>query len=398
MCLVLSTISAPVGASLTSLETTQSDGFQTDSIQTQGEPMTSESVSWPTLDSGDWPTAGRDPGRSGYSPNASGPKTTPSARWITELSDEVTDHPVVAADGFVLVPGETSVRALNNETGEVVWNVSGVDIESVSVSDGVVVTTEVDYSGDEIRAYRASDGVELWNVTNFEADATVVLDGTLYATRGEYLHAYDVQTGIQQWSTDINEDVSLGLSGAGETVYATGRLSESNDRDYLVYALNASDGSERWRFEMEGQVTMRPVVANDSVYIGSGSSARNLNTDDFDPKLYRLNVTDGHVEWVFDVNSRPRRAAVANGTVYAASGHTVSAHDETTGERVWRYRLPGSIDYGLTYTEMRALSPAVADGVVYAASERGHLVALDTTTGSEQWSYRLDGLATAPAI
>ncbi|WP_191965917.1 MULTISPECIES: Ig-like domain-containing protein [Haloferax] len=390
VCLVLSVVVGSVGATLESADPTTSEPSSVESIGSSGDTAeaASGSLTWPSLGPGDWPTTGRDAGRSGYNPNSSGPKTNPTARWTYEFTDDVRELPAVVADGFVVVPGETSLRALDNETGDVVWNISGVDLSSVSVSDGVVVTTEVDYSGDEIRAYHLSNGTEIWNETNFETDATVVSGGTLYTTRGAYLYAYDVQTGSQRWSTDINDDVSIGLSAAGETVYATGQV---NNRDYAIYALNASDGTRRWNFEMEGPVSMSPVVSNGSVYVGSGSPT-------YDPKFYRLNATDGHIEWVIDINAQPTGAAVSEGSVYVSSGHTIRAFDERTGTQTWLHRLSGSLEYGIAHSEMRALSPTVADGVVYAASERGHLVALDNATGAEQWTYRIDGRAIDLAV
>jgi len=282
----------------------------------------------------DWPTAGRDPGRSGHSSNGTGPTTGPEARWIHEFEDDDTDIPAVAADGLVFVPGWDSVRAVDADTGDLVWNASESGIGSVTTSQGLVITTATDYSdGDWIRAYHAANGTEAWNVS-FEADTSVAFGGAFYAVRGEYLYAYDLQTGAQLWSVDLNEDISNGLSAANGTIYATGQV---GTRDYGVYALNASDGSERWRFEMEGELSMQPTAVDGSVYVGAGDET-------YDPKFYRLNATDGHVEWIFDVNTQPRGAAVADGFVYLAAGNTVHALDEETGQREWLHRLAGSIE------------------------------------------------------
>lgn len=345
-------------------------------------------------DNPDWPTAGHDPARSGTTENSSGPKTTPNARWIYEFTDDDRSVPAVVSDGLVFVAGYQSLRAVDNETGEEVWNVTGVQPDAVSVADGVVISTEAGYSG-EIRAYDATNRTERWNVTDFDADASVILNETLYVSSGEYLHAFDIQTGTEQWNVRTAEDISLSLSASGDTLYATGKV---NERDYGIYALNASDASERWRFEMEGPVSMHPVVDNGSVYVGAGSRPRDGLSDDYDPKFYRLNTTDGHIEWVFDVNTQPHGAAAADGFVYLAAGNTIHALDDATGERQWLHRLSGSLEYGLSYARIDALAPAVADGVVYAANDRGHLVGLDGADGAELWSYRLEGDATRPAV
>jgi outer membrane protein assembly factor BamB len=337
-----------------------------------------------------WVTAGHDPSRSGHNANTTGPKTAPNARWRYEFTNDPDEVPVVVSDGRVFVDGRDTLRAVDNETGALLWNVTGVEFDTVSVAaDGTVVGIEHGYSG-EIRAYDPVDGTERWNVTDFDSDTSVVSEGTVYLTRGGYLYAYDLQTGTQEWYSSTYVSEYVGLSAAGDTIYATAS-SSSNTRDYTVYALNASDARVRWQFDVEGVVSMRPVVANGSVFVGGGTAT-------YDPRFYRLNATDGYVEWVYDVNARPRSAAVADGSVYVAAGNTVRALDAETGARLWRQRLSGSLDYGLSYTGMYALSPAVADGVVYAANDRGHLVALDGATGAEQWQYLLEGQATAPAV
>ncbi|MFC3956843.1 Ig-like domain-containing protein [Halovivax cerinus] len=353
---------------------------------------------WPELDAGDWGVAGRDPGRSGHNPNASGPKTNPDARWIYEFANDDWDVSAVASGALAFVAGYETLRAVDTDTGEVAWNVSvGDNYDELSAANGVVVTTEGG-SGGEIHAYDTVDGAERWNRTSFDAGASVILDDTFYVSRGEYLHAFDLQTGTELWSYDLNEDISNGLSATGETIYATGLVSASDPAFSAVFALNATDGSERWRFEMDGLVSMHPVVVDGSVYVGAGSEPRDQTDGVYDPKFYRLNATDGHVEWLFDANTRPNGAAVADGSVYLSSGNTVRALDVVTGELQWRHRLPGSITYGLHYGRIDALPPAVADGVVYAANDRGHLVALDGATGTELSRYRFEGSATAPVI
>ncbi|WP_207590563.1 PQQ-binding-like beta-propeller repeat protein [Halomontanus rarus] len=400
--LVLSTVAVPVGAALGSTEpahtangaATPVDASGTSHVYpTFGDDGLSGTISstavGPSLDAGDWGTAGRDPGRSGHNPSASGPTTDPDARWTYEFTDDDNDIPAVVAAGHVYVPGEDSLRAIDNDTGEEVWNVSEPSLGSVTAAQDVVVTTATSYTdGDWIRGYHATNGTEAWNVSNFEADTSVAFDGTFYVTRGEYLYAYDLQTGEQLWSADVNEDVTGSLSAADGTIYATGQV---NGRDYAVYARNASDGTEEWRFEMEGELSMRPTAVDDSVFVGAGDET-------YDPKFYKLNATDGHVEWIFDVNAQPRGAAVADGYVYLAAGNTVHALDETRGQREWRHRFAGSIEYGLHYHGMHARSPAVADGTVYAVNDRGFLVALDGATGTELWEYRLEGWAMGPAV
>ncbi|WP_435365780.1 Ig-like domain-containing protein [Haloarchaeobius sp. DYHT-AS-18] len=346
---------------------------------------------WESLGAGDWPTAGRDPGWSGYNPNTTAPTTDPDVRWRYGFTDDVGTGPAVVAGGLVLVPGRDSLRAVDNETGDVVWNVSGIAIQDLSVEDGVVVAGTGD---SELFTFDLTTGTEHWNVTGVNVDSTVVLNGTVYVDgstyTGQRIYAYDLTNGSQLWNTEYADAASGGLSASGDTVYATAQFG-SDAREYAVYALNASDGTERWRFAIEGLTSMRPVVANGSVFVGGGSET-------YDPKFYRLDATDGHVEWVFDVNTRPGGAAVANGTVYLSAGNTVYGLDAAAGSMQWKHQLKTGVDYGLTYTTVDANAPAVADGVVYVTNDRGSTAALDGSTGSTLWRDQLAGQAERPAL
>ncbi|WP_232703277.1 Ig-like domain-containing protein [Halobacterium wangiae] len=331
--------------------------------------------------SGDWPTAGHDANRSGAT-DVVGPKTAVDARWIHEYDDH-DQNPAVVADGRVFVPGDSSLRALDNETGTELWNVTGVRADRVSVSDDLVVATSPYW--DELYVFHAANGTELWNNTDFDVQSSVVADGTLYAEQATYgsgvrLHAFDLRTGSEDWWRSYAGASTGGLAAHGDTVYATARVDDGFAREHSVYALNASDGSERWRFEVEGVVSMTPTLVNGTVYVGGG-------TETHDPKLYALDATDGHVEWIHDLNDRPTAAAASGGSVYVSSGHTVRALDATTGEQRWLHRLSGSLDYGLSHGRMVALAPAVADGVVYAGTRRGDVLAVDGTTGDLAWRY-----------
>ena len=347
-----------------------------------------------SITSADWAFNGHDAARSRHNLATAGPKSAPSARWIHSFTDVANgDSSTIVADGRVLVAGDDGLRVLNNETGVERWNATGFDVRSISVSDGIVVTTS-DWD-DEIRTFYVANGTELWNKTSFEAQASVIVGGTLYVGRGTYrgsaVYAIDLRSGTEQWSTTLEGELTGGMAADADTLYITGVASGVTDRDSAVFALNRSSGRERWKFEIEGTVTMAPTVVNGTVYVGGGDET-------YDPKFYALDATDGHVEWIHDVNTRPRAAAVANGHVYVSMGHTLRALDVTTGEEQWHYRLPGSLDYGLTYTNMWALAPGVADGVVYVSNDRGYLVALDGRTGAEKWSYQLAGQATTPTI
>ena len=78
--------------------------------------------------------------------------------------------------------------------------------------------------------------------------------------------------------------------------------------DHFVYALNASDGSFKWKYQTRDIVQSSPQVVNSVVYIGSWYF------------IYALNAIDGSLKWKFQtgyyVEYSPK---VVNGIVYVGS-------------------------------------------------------------------------------
>ncbi|WP_290813723.1 PQQ-binding-like beta-propeller repeat protein [Halovivax sp.] len=89
----------------------------------------------------------------------------------------------------------------------------------------------------------------------------------------------------------------------------------------------------------------------------------------------------GRVRWWSDTWGLTAAPVVADGTVYVGSGlrnEAVFAFDRTTGERRWRASIDEDIE--------RAI--AVGDGTVYASA--GGVYAIDAESGEEEWTDRTD--------
>lgn len=141
--------------------------------------------------------------------------------------------------------------------------------------------------------------------------------------------------------------------------------------DGQVYALNANDGSVRWRYQTGG-ILNSPAVVNGVLYIGSQ-----------DGYLYALNTSDGSLLWRFKTGGGAGTSpVVANGIVYFDSGWGgfFYALNAQTGALVWQDSTGNTI---ITST------PAVANGVVYYGDYSGDLNALDATNGTSIWHQAL---------
>ena len=86
------------------------------------------------------------------------------------------------------------------------------------------------------------------------------------------------------------------------------------DETGRVYAVDADDGTEQWRTQLEGSLTA-PVVAGETVLVGSETG-----------RLYALDARTGETRWTHRAGGPIRSApSVAGGRVVVAAGGSVVA-------------------------------------------------------------------------
>ena len=144
-------------------------------------------------------------------------------------------------------------------------------------------------------------------------------------------------------------------------------------RDYQLYAINAGEGTVRWKFKAGSYIDSIPVVANNVVYFGSN-----------DGNLYALDASNGKKLWEFKTQYAIRSSvAVADGRVYfGADDYFVYALDAASGKAIWRFETGNDIES----------SPVVANGIVYIGSQDDHFYALDARTGRLRLQYPAGGV------
>jgi outer membrane protein assembly factor BamB len=170
--------------------------------------------------------------------------------------------------------------------------------------------------------------------------------------------------------------------------------------DHSFLALNAADGSVRWRYPLgAGQVRSTPAVAADgSIYFviqGHNPTPDSLAAD----VLCRLSAS-GRLLWSYDINptgvttevGQSAPAIGTDGTVYVGGDQLYAIRPD--GSLKWRAFEPTN--------EARRNSPVVGrDGTVYFVYHNVPLTALDPDSGSVIWSCPLgvnDHCFASPAI
>jgi outer membrane protein assembly factor BamB len=330
------------------------------------------------------------PAHTGVYDNAVSGRALIGLQWRFVTDGDVIGSPAVAGDIVYVGSGDGYMYALDRATGAVRWK---RDMGSPIASSPAVGTRRVFFGTRDGRfhALDAATGDMRWRLAtgrdfpwpwghesgDVYTSSPVHVDGTVIFGAGDgHVYALDARTAKQRWRTATGGRVRSSPAVASGRVYV-------GSADGRVYALDLATGAVKWRYETEGvqldsrnfgydrrTVQSSPAVSGGAVFVGA--------RDGF---LYAIDATTGQLRWRFDhkiswVNTSP---AVLDTTVYAGSsdGQFVQAVHARTGRELWRAKT------GVTWS-----SPAIAGDVVYAGDGAGRVNAFDRRTGSPLWSFR----------
>lgn len=363
------------------------------------ESQTTSGIRDPSI--GDVLAVRYDAANTGYAATARGPAEAPTVQWSFRPGTASLSDPVVV-DGAVSVASEEAVHTLDARLGTEQWAFETRGPTAPVVADGTVyVGSREGY----IHALDTRDGTLRWS---FETDGRpefrpVVVADTAYALTGTStryrLSAIDAVDGTERWRTGTSEETATSLAATRETIYLVTEdepvIGESRELQRHVVALDADDGTERWRFSTNEERLTPPVVENDAVYVVATDHSEGRSN------LSALCVNDGRARWSHDlegfVDAPP---AVDDAAVYVgslelldggASGrYCVSAVDAFDGSGRWSFEMDDD-----TFVES---SPTVAGDTVYFGGTDWKLHALRTEDGSEQWSVEVGSLSSPVVV
>lgn len=140
-----------------------------------------------------------------------------------------------------------------------------------------------------------------------------------------------------------------------------------------------SDAFTRWS----------PVAVDGEVYIGNVDSNPG-------PKIVALDATDGSERWRVDIEEASHYAsAVVGEYLVAAFGNRVVALDRESGDREWS----ATVSRAVSRTEITAVPAESLVLVPWGSGPDGGLTAFDAASGEERWTEPLPGrVEDAPAV
>jgi len=314
----------------------------------------------------DWPTYGYDAARTGAAPPRDLPPADAEVRRLSATGTSPAGGSVeaspVADDGVAYLAGDVRVEARRVGSGDRVWAVDpggSVDTSPVLGCGAVFVATL-----NETVAYDRGDGTELWRADGPGGGrggpgSPALVDDTLYVP-GSGLAALDAESGRERWSASASHSIhgvavadrpyaGTGSNGgggvaaftaSGETwwettdgvgpVYATPAVADGTvyaaSKDGRLAALDADDGSVRWRRALDDAVYQPPAVAGGTVVVGAGNGTRARAFD----------ATTGAERWAFETGVSKSAPVFLGERVLVAGANTgVWALDAATGEELW---------------------------------------------------------------
>ena len=212
----------------------------------------------------------------------------------------------------------------------------------------------------------------LVDIGNIVGGPAVAQGTVLVGSSDGALHAIDARDGTLRWKFLTGDKVWSTPAVDGGVVYI-GSL------DHNLYAVRLQDGKEICRFQTGGAIASTPLVKDGRVYIGT-----------FEGIFYAINATNCQGEARFEAGNWFWSAPIAfDSTVYVGSlDHKFYALDEKTLKLVWVEALE---------TEGPILgAPVVVGDRIVVPSDDGNLYVLRVSDGFDSQLCAIDSQIRAP--
>ncbi|MEU6809104.1 PQQ-binding-like beta-propeller repeat protein [Streptomyces sp. NPDC046831] len=294
---------------------------------------------------------------------------------------------MAVADGRVHASDGPTLFALDAREGADLWRLqTDAWVYSLKADRGTVVTGT---RGGGVQAWEAANGRKLWEITGAQADfespeaGPAVHDGTVYVWQEARLRALDARTGDERWSYPIGDAASCGGVPVRLTPASDGYVYVSAGT--RVLALDVASGRVRWHFEAPAVFLCPPAFVPGPAVTGGG-----VYLADYLGTVYALDATDGRDRWRIATEARAGidPVLVAAGHVHVGSGKGLYTLDAVTGTPKWRFQAGGEI----------VGSPAVAEGRIHFGSTDHLLYTLKADDGRLRWKLATGGEITGSPV
>ena len=231
------------------------------------------------------------------------------------------------------------------------------------------------------------------------ASPAVVNNVVYVGSNNGFFYAINATDGTERWTfKETAGDIDSSAAVVGDVIYF-------GNYDYSVYALDLS-GNKLWNYPTTGKILSSPTVVGNDLYIGTYTlNGDNGSASMYDGKVYALDVSTNPptLKWApyqtgGAIHSSP---AVANGLVYITSFNNTKGDGTGDGKMYALNTSTGVLNWSIRMAGKGWSSPAVVNNVVYVGGgEDATVYALNALTGIENWKYPTGGgtIRSTPAV
>jgi serine/threonine protein kinase len=293
-------------------------------------------------------------------------------KWTFKTEDEIRCSPTTVRDLALVGSYDTNMWAVKLQTGELVWKFAtrgGIaSSPAVDESSKLVVFGSEDFSlyavdfrtGRINWSYATKDRVRSTPRIAHEHVFFGSDDGKVYALglgTGRFLWSYDMASPVRSRpfvtndlvivGAESGEVIALGLSGSRKWSYRTKRGVISSpyvdtaegivyvgSTDGNMYALDATNGYNSWRFRTNGPIVSSPIEHKGYVYFGSA-----------DGNFYCLNAQTSRERWKFQCDKPIVSSPIVyrNSVYFGGTDEYIYCVDADNGKERWRFKTAGAI-------------------------------------------------------
>lgn len=309
-------------------------------------------------------------------------RQTGQAVWTYHHGSPSSSTPAVAGHGVIVAMRTGHVVTLDRHTGERLW---ATDLQQSILASPIVVNGTVYIgTGDwHLYALDAATGRQRWALAtkDWVVSAVAYADNRIIvASQKSHVQVVDAETGRQRflYDTGLGRHIVAGVAIQGDLAYfgsLYGRVwaidwratSYPLERSLLLWKANLFAWGLRakppvqkgtvWSKPVEGDVTLTPAVAHNTIYVTTSMGA-----------VVALDAMTGTTRWVANLDLDLTAAPTIAGDAVLIGTQTgmVVALNAHTGALLWHFRTDGTI----------SASPIVAGDTMYVASHDGVLYAV----------------------
>lgn len=165
----------------------------------------------------------------------------------------------------------------------------------------VVVATHGEASERGLAAFSVANGEERWRFAFDAQTRPEILGDVVLTSDRQHLVALDLRTGRERWRRPLADLAYVGATRDGDTIFyssTVGALGGARRVGHVV-AVDASNGSELWRYEVHG-VFGQPAATGGMVMIPWERQNLAILDATTGVELARLRSTDDVIAWAFD--------------------------------------------------------------------------------------------------